>query len=130
MAEDDREPIMGLRRRPPAGDFPAAVGWAMLLMLVNGAAEVFLGLLSSAGSIPLAALTYAMGAGFLVFAVGLARLRRWAWLGSLGWAALAIGGGVLGVATTQDARYLPLLPAIAIGVLLVPGVGRALRPPA
>ena len=128
MPEEEREPIMGLRRRPPAGDFPTVVGWAMLLMLFNGAAEVFLGLLSSAGSIPLAAVTYVAGAGFLVFAVGLARLRPWAWLGSLGWAGLAIAAGLVGTATTQDARYLPLLPVIAIAVLLLPGVRRALAP--
>ena len=128
MPEDDREPIMGLRRRPPAGEFPTVVGWAMLLMLFNGAAEVFLGLLSSAGSIPLAAVTYVAGAGFLVFAVGLARLRRWAWLGSLTWAGLAVASGLVGAATTQDARYLPLLPGAAIVVLLLPGVRHALAP--
>ncbi|GAC1332498.1 MAG: hypothetical protein NVSMB17_11690 [Candidatus Dormibacteria bacterium] len=123
---DDREPIMGLQRRPPGGEFPAAVGLAMVLVLANVAAEVFLGLVSSASSLPAAALSYLLGAGFLVLAVGLSRLRRWAWGGSLGLTAAASVAGALLGASLQDLRYVPILPLAAALSLLRPAVRRAL----
>ena len=119
---------MGLRRRPPGGPFPAAVGWAMLLMLFNAALELFLGLVLAATSIPLAGIAYILSAIYLVAAVGLAGLRSWSWGWALAGAGLGLAAGVLAVFATGDARYFPLAPAVALAVLVLPGVRRALRP--
>jgi len=117
---------MGLQRRPPDGDFPPAVALAMVLVLANAVAEVFLGLVSSASSVPAAALAYLLGAGFLVLAVGLSRLRRWAWAAALGTCVAAGAAGVMLGMPAQDLRYFPLLPLAAGLSLLRPSVRRAL----
>ena len=121
---------MGLRRRPPGGPFPAVVGWAMLLMLFNAAVELFTGLVLAATSTPLAAVAYGLSVGFVVLAVGLARLRSWAWTWSLAGTVLGMAAGVGAMLVTQDPRYLPLVPGIALVVLLMPAVRRTLRPAA
>ena len=117
---------MGLRRRPPGGPFPAAVGWAMLLMLFNAAIELFMGLVLAATSIPLAALAYLLTVAYLVVAVGLARLRSWARPWALAGAVVGTTAGLTAMFVTGDARFLPLLPGVALVVLMLPGVRRAL----
>ena len=120
---------MGLRRRPPATPFPTAAGLAMLLMLVNAAFEVLTGVAFAAYSLLAAALAFVLGVGFLVLAVGLARLRRNAWRVALVWAALATLGSGAAMATTQDWRFAPLPPLAVLALLLVPSVRRALPAP-
>jgi hypothetical protein len=119
---------MGLSLGPPPGPFPLAVGGAMLLMMANAVVDILAGLVASAFSIPVAALAYVFGIGFLILAVGLARVRPWALSASSAWTLLATIAGAAMVVAGHDPRFLPILPAVALVLVLLPATRRGVRP--